>query len=171
MMKRTRLTAADRARIGDVYDAHRGFIEAVAMQQVGRDDAPDVVAEVGLRLCQSLNGLREPEAIRTWIYRVTVSAARDFHQARGRLARVREALTITPPDHAIGLTDTVFCQQRVDAFRTALDRLKSRDKRVICNSLHLDSVPVPSDGAARVALHRARQRLRETLLTDPRFTE
>jgi RNA polymerase sigma-70 factor, ECF subfamily len=167
-----RLKAADRERIGEVFEEHRGFVEAVAIQHAGREDAPDVVAEVGLRLCTGLNGLRDATAIRSWIFRVTVSAARDLHQDRARQDRAREALTaVTSPSDAVLEPDEyVRDAQRRDAFMEALNRLRSRDRRLICNSLGLDRVPV-SDGADRVALHRARQRLREALLTDPRLTE
>ena len=155
-----------------MFEQHRGFVEAVAVQQVGREDAADVVAEVGLRLCQSLNGLREPDAIKTWIYRVTVSAARDMYQARARLDRTRHAIAAmtVPAERVEHPDDYVRDHRRRDAFLEALNRLKRRDRRLICNTLGLDGVPVP-DAADRVALHRARQRLREVLLTDPRLIE
>jgi len=171
-MTRQRLTAADRRRIGDVFETHRGFVEAVAVQHVGKEDAADVVAEVGLRLCTSLNGLREPEAIKTWIYRVTVSAARDLHQSRARVERTRDAVSaVSSPDEQIENPDEyVRAQRRRAAFESALNRLKSRDRRLICHTLGLAGVPV-SDTADRKALSRARQRLREVLLSDPRLTE
>lgn len=171
-MTRTRLTAADRRRIATTFETHRGFVEAVAVQHVGREDAAEVVAEVALRLCTSLNGLREPEAIRTWIYRVTVSAARDLHTDRTRLSRTREAVAAAtlPTDRVEHPDEYVRDNRRRDAFVEALNRLKTRDRRLICNSLGLEGVRV-SDSADRVALHRARQRLREVLLQDPRLTE
>jgi RNA polymerase sigma factor (sigma-70 family) len=171
-MKRARLTAADRRRIGDVFEAHRGFVEAVATQHVGREDAPDVVAEVGLRLCTSLNGLREPDAIKTWIFRVTVSVSRDLHRSRARLDRSREALEASHAPHSavVEPDEYVRDERRRDAFLEALNRLKRRDRRLICNSLGLDAVSVP-DSADRVALFRAKQRLREVLLRDPRLHE
>jgi RNA polymerase sigma factor (sigma-70 family) len=170
-MNRSRLTSPDRERVGRVFEQHRGYVEALAVQHAGVDDAPDVVAEVGLRLCQSLNGLRDPEAIRTWIYRLTVSCARDLHRDRSRLARTREQLTAfsAPETSVVEPDEYIRDQQRRDAFLEALDRLRSRDKRLICNSLGLGGVSV-SNGADRVALSRARQRLREQLLRDPRLS-
>jgi RNA polymerase sigma factor (sigma-70 family) len=167
---RHRLTEADRRRIGAVFEEHRGFIEAVAIRHAGVDQAPDVVAEVGVRLCQSLNGLRARDAIRTWIYRVTVSAAHDLHRDQARLARARAQLeTLTSPHESVVEPDEYLRdQQRRDAFMEALNRLKSRDKTLICNMCALDDVSGTSS-ADRVALHRARQRLREQLLRDPRL--
>lgn len=171
-MKRERLTAADRRRIADVFEQHRGYVEALAIQHAGRDQAGDVVAEVALRLCTSLNGLREPAAIRSWIYRVTVSAARDLHRDQARLDRTRDAIAVSssPTDRVEHPDEYVRDVRRRDAFRDALDRLKGRDRRLICNSLGLGEVSV-SDSADRVALHRARNRLREVLLQDPRLSE
>jgi DNA-directed RNA polymerase specialized sigma24 family protein len=166
-----RLTEADRERIGDVFETHRGFVEAIAVQQVGRDDAGDVVAQVGLRLCQSLNGLRDPQAVRTWIYRVTVSVAKTFQRDRGRLERTREQIAAFTPAPPVVVPDAVVQEgQRRDALTEALNRLKCRERRLICNTLASDVVFVPS-GADRVALSRARSRLRNFLINDPRLRE
>lgn len=167
---RRRLTRQGRDRVGRVFEEHRGYVEALAVQHAGVDDAPDVVAEVGLRLCQNLNGLRDRSAIRTWIYRVTVSAARDLHRDRTRVERTKDQLAaVTSPADAIVEPDEYLRNgRRRDAFLEALNRLKSRDKQLICNTLEDSGVSV-SNGADRVALSRARQRLREHLLNDPRL--
>lgn len=172
MSDRSRLSASDRLRIGQVFEEHRPFVEAVAVQHAGRDDAPDVVAEVGLRLCTSLNGLREAGAVRAWIYRVTVAAARDVHRARVRLDRTREAVAAATTAHeAIEDPDEVVQRnRRQQAFLDALDRLKSREKTAICHTLGLGSVSV-LDAADRQALSRARRRLRDVLQSDPRLAE
>lgn len=171
-MHRSRLTAGDRQRIGRVFEEHRPFVEAVAVQHAGRDAAADVVAEVGLRLCTSLNGVRDPEAIRGWIYRVTISVSRDLHADRARLERARGALAAvtTPHESVMDPDDEIRASRRRDAFRDALERLRSRDKTLICHTLGLNRVPVP-DAADRKALSRARQRLRTILQTDPRLDE
>lgn len=167
-----RLTEADRRRIESVFEDHRGFIEAVATQHAGHIDAPDIVGAVGLRLCQSLNGLRDPKAIRTWIYRVTVSVARDHVSDRLGLERTREQLAAvsSAEEHVEVPDEVVQRRQRAEAFREALDRLKKPEKRLICNSLEPGRVHV-SNGADRVALHRARQKLRRYLLSDPRLSD
>jgi len=169
---RVRLNEADRKRIGDVFAQHRGFVEAVAVQEVGHDEAPDVVAEVGLRLCQSMNGLRDPGAIRTWIYRVTVSVARDTHADRARFERTRDRLAaFTNPHEAVVDPDEHLRNaRRHEAFTDALNRLKSHDKTLICHSLGLGTVYVAHDATDRRALSRARQRLRAYLIRDPRVT-
>lgn len=169
-MARARLTESERQHVGSVFDEHRGFVEAVAIQHAGRDDAPEVVALVGLRLCQSLNGLRDRDAIRTWIFRVTVSAARDVQRDRRRFddTRAHVAAVTTPTSAVLDPDDIVREGQRRDALRQALNRLKSREKTLICNSLDLDRVFV-SGTADRVALSRARRRLRTFLQSDPRM--
>lgn len=171
-MHRDRLTAGDRQRIGRVFEEHRSFVEAVAVQHAGRDDAPDVVSEVGLRLCTSLNGVRDPAAIRTWIYRVTVSVARDLHADRSRLDRARGALAAvtTPHEAVVDPDEEVRASRRREAFHDALERLRSRDKSLICYSLGLSGVRVP-EADNRMALSRARQRLRTVLQSDPRLDE
>lgn len=164
MADRARLSAGDRDRIGRVFEEHRPFVEAVAVQHAGRDDAADVVAEVGLRLCTALNGLREPGAVRAWIYRVTIAAARDHHRARARFARTRDAVAASVHEHEAveDPDDLVHQAERSARLTAALDRLKSREKSLICHSLGHASVSV-LDAADRQALSRARRRLREWL--------
>ncbi len=167
-----RLTESDRERIGDVFEEHRGFVEAVAVRHAGRDDAGDVVAEVGLRLCQSLNGLRDPAAIRGWIFRLTVNVSRDTVRSRQARERVQGAIASTtrPEDAVVDPDDLVRSSRRRDALASAYDRLNCRDRRLIGNDLGLGRVYV-GDGADRVARHRARRRLRDLLRDDPRMQE
>lgn len=162
----------ERRRIGRVFEEHRGFVEAVAVQHAGRDDAADVVSEVGLRLVQSLNGLREPKAVRSWIYRLTVNVSRDMVRERFVLEHTKERISATtsPHERTVDPDETVRLGRRRDALRDAVARMKTRDRSLICNDLGLGRVHV-GDGADRVARHRARLRLRQLLDRDPRMSE
>lgn len=85
------LTEEARARVADVFESNRRYIEAIAIQQVGGDhtEAAEVVQDVALRLCRKLQTFRHSAALRTWLYRVTVNAARDRMAAVRRRSRGR----------------------------------------------------------------------------------
>lgn len=165
-MDRAPLSPADSDRVGQVFEAHRSYVESVATRYVGYADAPDIVAEVGLRLCQSLNGLRNPGAIRAWILRTTVNAARDWQRDRARGWRLearivvfdRPEFAVVDPDEALHRSD------RAALVRRGLDQLKRSEKRLLCNSVGLDGVSVVQDGADRTATSRARAKLKAVLL-------
>lgn len=159
---RRRLTVDQRDHVRATFEEYRGYVEAVATQHVGAEHAPDVVGEVGLRLCRSLNGLREPSAVRAWVYRVTVSAARDHYRKQERLERTREHLAATSSEYEAVVdpdVEVARAQQRSDFYK-ALDRLKGSEKTAIRNAL-LGSVVF--GGTERVALTRAKARLRTIL--------
>ena len=88
------LTEQARARVADVFESNRRYIEAIAIQQVGGDhtEAAEVVQDVALRLCRKLHTFRHSAALRTWLYRVTVNAARDRLAAERRRGRGRVEL-------------------------------------------------------------------------------
>lgn len=91
MADRPRLSEVEAARVADVFTEHRRLIESVAVAQVNgdREAAAEIVQDVGLRLARHLHRLRSPEALTTWLYRLTVNAARDRYDARRRDERFR----------------------------------------------------------------------------------
>lgn len=91
----TPLTDDEAERVGRLFEAHRPFVESIARNHAPtRDDVPDVVQNVGVRMCQSLRGFRGEASITTWLYSVTVSTAIDlFRKERTHLYRPREAIS------------------------------------------------------------------------------
>lgn len=89
----TPLTEAEATHVGQVFDAHHGFIEAVARRHTrSPQDVPDVVQTVGVQVCRRLSGFRGHAGITTWLYRVTVNAAIDAWRGEQRLVKARQAL-------------------------------------------------------------------------------
>lgn len=90
----TPLTDDEAERVGRLFEAHRPFVESIARNHAPtRDDVPDVVQNVGVRMCQSLRGFRGDASITTWLYSVTVTTAIDlFRKERTHLYRPRLAI-------------------------------------------------------------------------------
>lgn len=178
--RRTVLTEADAARVADVFQTHQRFIENVVRQHAPTPDAvPDIVQTVGVRVCQGLNGFRGDSELRTWLYRVSVNAARDYYRqevnqlnaidavARDYWEQAHQATRVDPDD-------TVAGTECLTALLDAVKRLRPPYKAAIRGVMRnvTGAVLVQSDdtsNAKRKRLWRARRQLRSILDDDPRF--
>lgn len=191
----TPLTDAEATQVGEVFDAHARFIEAVARRHSrAPQDVPDIVQSVGVQMCRKLRGFRGDAGITTWLYRVTVNTAIDnWRLERRQLEKVREALAATRPGE-IRRSSLDRCEQeprlaalaphdgpaapptqveqllrdeRADGLHQAIGRLRPFHAALMREELSRSSVlPSSKQWSSK---HRARQRLREVLRADPRF--
>lgn len=105
----TPLTDTEATQVGEVFDTHARFIEAVARRHSrAPQDVPDIVQSVGVQICRTLRGFRGDAGITTWLYRVTVNTAIDnWRLERRQLEKVREALQVNRPG-AVRRSGTAF---------------------------------------------------------------
>jgi RNA polymerase sigma factor (sigma-70 family) len=170
MNERTKLTEDDADRVADIFRRHRPFVENVARQHSPHpQDVPDIVQDVGLKVCTGLNGFRGDAEITTWLYRVTVNTARDYFRRETRqVIAVREALqaTIQPDQEIIDppQDQLVAFGERRAALMDAVRQLRPAQQRVIRNEITTGHVL--SDARARSARFRAIRELRNILVKD-----
>lgn len=177
--RRTVLTEADAARVADVFQTHQRFIENVVRQHAPTPDAvPDIVQTVGVRVCQGLNGFRGDSELRTWLYRVSVNAARDYYRQELNQLNAIDAATLNDramPDHRVHPDDRVAGGERLTALLDAVQRLRPLYKAAIqgavrnATGLQMVQSEEDSSNATRKRLFRARRQLRSILDDDPRF--
>jgi RNA polymerase sigma-70 factor, ECF subfamily len=87
-----RAQAGDRAAFGRLVERHYDFIHRVAWRWTGRAaDAEDVAQEVCARLGRAIRTYRGGGAFTTWLYAMTLNAARDTTRKRVRDAAKAEA--------------------------------------------------------------------------------
>lgn len=133
------LDEAERAEVADVFERHSRFIETIALQQVGGDytEAAEVVQDVALRLCRKLGTFRHSAALRTWLYRVTVNAARDRRSAQRRHHEGRavdvdlDAEREREPGAVVDVHETLEAAQRREKVRAVVARLPRRERLAI----------------------------------------
>ena len=82
-----------------LVDDHGDELLAHARRLAGPEHAEDVLQESLLRALRAYPRLRHGDHLRAWMYRVTTSAAMDFHRSRRR-----ETVTDDPP--AVATYDT-----------------------------------------------------------------
>ncbi|MFC3072584.1 RNA polymerase sigma factor [Shinella pollutisoli] len=86
-----RAASGDRDAFARLIESRYDFIHAVAWRWCGdRQDAEDVAQDVCIRLATAIRGFRSASRFGTWLYAVTLNAARDQLRKRRR-AEWREA--------------------------------------------------------------------------------
>lgn len=159
----TELTEADRQRAATVLTEHARFIEAVATRHAAQRDAvPDIVQEVGIRVCQSLHLFRNEAHIKTWLFAVTRNLAVDGHRKASRFADgVDRMATLTVEEVVDVEADLIEAETRDRQRRTLRRALHEvctpRQQEAVRNMLAPSGVSLNRDKAS---LFRARRRMR-----------
>lgn len=85
----------DRAAFGELVERHYGFVYRVAWRWCGRKaDAEDIAQEVCARLGRAIRDYRGGGAFTTWLYALTLNAARDAMRKTARETAKTEAFGV-----------------------------------------------------------------------------
>lgn len=153
----------DTSWLAGLFAEHSRAVRAFAFRRVPADAVDDIVAEVFAVTWQ--NRSRVPEHALPWLYRTAANLIGHHHRAssRRRTYESRGADASEVRDEADAVADRVTLAR-------ALDQLAEADTEVLrlayWEDLAIADVAVVvgcSPGAARVRLHRARQRLQAVL--------
>lgn len=81
----------DAASFQALLERHYDCIFAVAYRYCGsREDAEDIAQDVCMSLATKLRTYKGQSQFKTWLYRITVNAARDLHRKRATAGRLNE---------------------------------------------------------------------------------
>lgn len=165
-MGRTVLTEAEQQQAEAVFQEHRAFVESVARKHSPhQQDVHDIVQTVGLKVCRSLQGFQGRAKVASWLFRVTVNAARDHHRQASRQVRViHQSEILDPKTEAVIMADPAIGSERVAAVHEAIKRLRPKYRKIILAELADKTNPV----AKRKLKAEALQQLRQILAVDPR---
>ena len=163
----------DAAAFAELYSTHVRAVTTVVRANVhDRDGIADVVQEVFLRALERLDSLREPDRFRPWLLSIARHSAVDERRRGGRV-------TVTSDDDH-GMDDLASADMGPEE-RTELGELSAlvngsvaglsrRDATALALVIHLGYTPTQvaaalrvTAGAAKVILHRARNRLRDVV--------
>ena len=154
----------DRAAFGRLVERHYDFVHRIAWRWCGRrSDAEDVAQEVCIRLGRAIGDYRGGGRFTTWLYTLTLNAARDLLRKRAReVAKTeaygREMVFAHADDDA---------EERADALWAAVRQLpdKQRDAVLLVYGEGLPhAVAAEAMGCAESTvswhIHEAKKRLR-----------
>lgn len=148
-------------------------VRTVVRQYVrSAEDVNDLVQEVYLRALQRLQTLDDPERFRSWLYAIARNAGLDHvRQSRRRPVSPMEDEAVEPRDANPGPDELVEVRELSRRVRSGAARLNPRDSTLLAMVTQLGFTPTDVAGAlglshtaAKVAVHRARQRLRNAML-------
>src|SRR5690606_29774902 len=148
-------------------------VRTVLRQYVrGAEDVNDLVQEVYLRALQRLGTLEDPERFRSWLYAIARNAGLDHvRRARRRPTSAMEDEPVELHDADPGPDELAEVRELSERVRSGAARLNARDSTLLAMVTQLGFPPTDVAGAlgmsqtaAKVAVHRARQRLRNAML-------
>jgi RNA polymerase sigma-70 factor (ECF subfamily) len=113
-----RAQKGDRAAFDQIVEQHYAGVFALLCKWTGNwHDAEDLTQEAFLRAYKYLNSFRPGENFRSWLYRIALNQAHDFHHDR-RQARQTESLENTLEEHLRFDASTVQDLERKQALET-----------------------------------------------------
>jgi RNA polymerase sigma-70 factor (ECF subfamily) len=165
--------SGDRGAFDEVVKATYAGAYTLAYRLTGNEeDAKDVVQEAYLRAYKGLRRFRGDAAFSTWLYRITANCAATQLTRRSRhrhdeLDDEFEMTDLHPETNPEARADASVLRQQL---RDALDDLPPRLRAVVVlrdvYDLPHEAIAAElgiTEAAAKVRLHRARRRLRETM--------
>jgi RNA polymerase sigma-70 factor (ECF subfamily) len=80
-----RTVGGDRGMFECLINRHYMLVYRVAYKWCGiRENAEDITQEVFVKLARAIHGFKGGSAFRTWLYRITVNAAKDYLRSSAR---------------------------------------------------------------------------------------
>lgn len=159
----------DRARFEAMFTAHYAAVVRYAVRRVGTETAQEVVADTFLVAWRRLDDV--PAYPLPWLYATARRIVANELRRRARAVRLGERIEATAQTASDDPTAVIPEQLRV---RAALAALSEADQEVL-RLTEWEQLPIGevaqvlgcSTGAAKVRLHRARQRFARVLGSDP----
>lgn len=134
---------------------------------VSHDDAKDVMQEAMLRIFQGLDGLKDPSAVRTWVWRIATN------EALRHLSSRHDTDTGLDDEALPELEDEPYvdCSDRLaTALAKAMTVLTPRQRQVFdlrhydgMSFADISTVAGMAEDTARATFHQARAKLRDIL--------
>jgi RNA polymerase sigma factor (sigma-70 family) len=169
------VAAGDQTAFTVLVRRHTAIVRAVVADQLrNRDDVAEVVQEVFVRALEKLPTLNDPSRLRPWLLSIARNAAVDRRRSNQRRAHAStDELELDPASDGPGPDVVAELRDLVADVKTGIGRLSQRDATLLAMVTYLGFTPTEvsgvlgmTPGAAKVALHRARQRLRHALVAE-----
>lgn len=162
--------AGDMSAFATLYRAHVRAVTAAVRDNVHDPESiADVIQEVFLRALERLGTLRDLDRFGPWLLSIARHAAVDHRRSLGR-SPILDDFAVEPVATTSGPDVVAELNELAGLIRTCVRQLSTRDATALTLVTQLGFGPGDiatsldvSPGAAKVILHRARRRLRDTV--------
>jgi RNA polymerase sigma-70 factor (ECF subfamily) len=162
-----RASAGDRTAFARLVEMHYDLIFRIAWRWSGsREDGEDIAQEVCIRLAKAIRGWRGEAAFTTWLYVLTMNAARDHGRRRARQMLLARAVHV----QALVEGAEAAADDPAEALWEAVRGLpeKQRDAVLLVHGEGLSHAAAAaamgcSESTVSWHIHEARKRLRKML--------
>jgi RNA polymerase sigma factor (sigma-70 family) len=167
-----RVRRGDEQAFAQLYLEHRDAVQKVANQHLrDHDAAADVVQDTFVKALECLPSLRDPEKLRPWLKSIARHAAIDQIRRRSRITTLDPDAQESFEAPEFGPASLAEVRELVQRVEECVAGLSQRDATALAMVAHLGFTPEQvgtalhvTPGAAKVAVHRARRRLRQALV-------
>jgi RNA polymerase sigma-70 factor (ECF subfamily) len=160
----------DRDAFGRLVERHYDFIHRVAWRWAGnRSDAEDIAQDVCVRLGKAIRSYRGGSAFTTWLYALTLNAARDLKRKSARESTKTEAFGV----HALvsgGEAVEPQAEDPAERMWAAVRKLPDKQREAVLlvygeGLSHAEAADVMGSAEATVSwhVHEAKKRLKQLL--------
>lgn len=152
-----------------VHQTHRGVFTLVARIVGDREDAADITQEVYVRVWKGIRRFRGDAAFATWLYRIAANTALSYMKRRSRGGTPMDPMELP---EAQPVVDAAEGHADADLLERALRRLSEEARTAVVlkdvygwSCKEVADMMGSTEGAIKVRLFRARQRLADELAT------
>jgi RNA polymerase sigma-70 factor (ECF subfamily) len=131
------------------------------------DDCNDLFQQVSVNIWQSLKFFRGESKISTWIYRIALNTAIDFHRAEGRRLKLKTKIQqewgTQPKDDR---WEKIQKEKMLEELKLQINQLTVLDKLIMSlvleevGSKEISDIVGISEGNVRVKIHRIKESLK-----------
>lgn len=139
-----------------------------------KGDVDDISQDALLAAQRYLGSFRGEASLRTWLYRLVMSACSRHRRGRKNDPKLHQSIDDSPLNQTPGDADpevSVMMEEKLSALQNAIERLRSRDKEMLAavewQGQSLAEVAESYDlsvSAVKSRMFRIRQQLRENLM-------
>lgn len=166
-------TGNDRA-FDELHRRYEGLVVAVVRSEArGSSDTDDIAQEVFARAWTKLSGLRDPSLFRPWLLQIARRSIVDHYRHGARrppLANDDDIALGALPSTIAGPSEIAELRDLAQTMKGGIAGLSKRDTTALSLAVHFGFGPTEisealgiSPGNAKVVLHRARRRLRDSI--------
>jgi RNA polymerase sigma-70 factor (ECF subfamily) len=161
--------AGDTDALGQLYDTYRDRVARFATGRLGdAEKAEDVTSETFEAVCRNLGSYRAGTDFEAWLFTIAHRRVADHFRRRARRREVALDETVQPA--VGGPEEEALAAERRAEVAGAFRRLRADQQEVLAlrvlgglSALQVGEVLGKSEGAVRVAQHRALRSLREAM--------